>query len=457
MGQPWAATRVAPGYPPESALVRPRRCVDHVVNHSRDGSRPGHYAGVVTKSTSETRSVGDKLRDLQSIADAALSRLEAGHLLAELLDRAKDILQGDTAAVLLLDDASGQLIATAASGIEEEVRQNVRIPLGGGFAGRVAAGKRPVILDHVDHTNVLNPILTQKGIRSLIGVPLLASGNVIGVLHVGSLTPRKFTTEDADLLQLAADRAAAAVQSLTGRSDREAAAALQRSLVPPTPSSVPGIDLACRYVPGQGNVGGDWYDIFTLPSGQLCAVIGDVAGAGLPAAVIMGRMRSTLRAYAMETADPAEMLARLDAKMQHFEPGAMATVLIAVFEPDLEHVALSAAGHLPPVVIWPGQAAVIAELPADLMIGVAKARNRHTTTLRMPPGTTLCLYTDGLVERRDRPLDEGLAKLCAAVTAGPADTACAAAMAAMISGAPSDDIALLVLRRRPDDQAASPV
>ena len=197
------------------------------------------------------RSAGDKLRDLQSIADATLSRLDAEQLLAELLDRAKDILQGDTAAVLLLDEASGQLIATAARGLEEEVRQNVRIPLGGGFAGRVAARQRPVILDHVDHTNVLNPILTQKGIHSLIGVPLLVSGNVIGVLHVGSLTPRKFTTEDADLLQLAADRAAAAVQSLTGRADRAAAAALQRSLVPPTPPSMPGIDLACRMSPAR--------------------------------------------------------------------------------------------------------------------------------------------------------------------------------------------------------------
>src|ERR1700722_13644388 len=128
-------------------------------------------------SASMRRNGGDKLRDLQSIADAALSRLDAEHLLAELLDRAKDILQADTAAVLLLDQASGQLIATAARGLEEEVRQNVRVPLGGGFAGRVAADKRPVILEHVDHTNVLNPILTQKGIRSLIGVPLLVDGN----------------------------------------------------------------------------------------------------------------------------------------------------------------------------------------------------------------------------------------------------------------------------------------
>jgi sigma-B regulation protein RsbU (phosphoserine phosphatase) len=396
-----------------------------------------------------TRGAGDQLRDLQSIADAALSRLNAEHLLAELLDRVKDILQGDTVAVLLLDDASGQLIATAARGLEEEVRQNVRIPLGGGFAGRVAAEKRPVILDRVDSTNVLNPILTQKGIRSLIGVPLLASGNVIGVLHVGSLTPRKFTAEDAELLQVAADRAAAAVQSLTGRADRAAAAALQRSLVPPTPPSVRGIDLACRYVPGEGNVGGDWYDVFTLPSGQLCAVIGDVAGAGLPAAVIMGRMRSTLHAYAMETADPAEILARLDAKMRHFEPGAMATVLIAVFDPDLDRVVISTAGHLPPVIIRPGQQATVADVPADLMIGVTDAGIRRATTLEMPPGTTLCLYTDGLVERRDRPLDDGVAMLCSAMTAGPADAACTAAMAAMISDAPSDDTALLVLRRQP--------
>lgn len=366
-----------------------------------------------------------------------------------MLDRVKDILQGDTVAVLLLDPASGQLIATAARGLEEEVRQNVRIPLGGGFAGRVAAGRRPVILDHVDHSNVLNPILTQKGIRSLIGVPLLASGTVIGVLHVGTLRPRQFTAADAELLQLAADRAAAAVQALTWRTDRTAVTALHRSLVPQAPPGVEGVDLAVRYVPGEGSVGGDWYDIFILPSGQLCMVIGDVAGSGLPAAVIMGRMRSTLRAYAMETSDPAEILARLDAKMQHFEPGALATVLVAVFDSDLEKAHISTAGHLPPVVIWPGQPAVVADVPPDLMIGVGDAGCRHVTTLVTPPGTTVCLYTDGLVERRDRPLDDEIAVLCSALTAGPADAVCTAAMAAMARSAPADDIALLVLTRQP--------
>ena len=119
----------------------------------------------------------------------------------------------------------------------------------------------------------------------------------------------------------------------------------------------------------------------------------------------------------METADPAEILSRLDAKMQHFEPGAMATVLFVVFNPGLDRAFLSSAGHLPPVIIRPGQPAIIVDIPADLMIGVAAARPRQVTTLDMPPGTTLCLYTDGLVERRDRPLDDGLAMLCVAVTA----------------------------------------
>ena len=100
-----------------------------------------------------------RLRDIQSITDTALSRLDDRDLMAVLLDRIREILQADTAAVLLLDFSSGQLIATAAAGLEEEVRQGVRIPVGRGFAGRIAAEHRPVILDHVDHTTVLNPIL----------------------------------------------------------------------------------------------------------------------------------------------------------------------------------------------------------------------------------------------------------------------------------------------------------
>jgi serine phosphatase RsbU (regulator of sigma subunit) len=394
--------------------------------------------------------VEDRLRDIQSITDAALSRLDDHDLLTELLDRTRAILRADTAALLLVDFSAGELVATAAAGLEEEVRQGVRIPVGKGFAGRIAAGHQPVILNQVDHTTVLNPILWAKGIRALAGVPLIAGGKVIGVLHVGSLIPREFTSDDIELLQLAADRAAIAVQSLMMREARTAATALQRSLLPSALPVAAGAQMAARYVPGSGAVGGDWYDVFTLPSGQLCVVIGDVTGSGLPAAVIMGRMRSALRAYALETCDPAEVLARLDRKMQHFEPGCLATVAYAMFDPGLDRMHICLAGHHPPVIASPERPAGLADLPAGLLIGATPGARRQVTTVKISPGTLVCFYTDGLIERRDQPIDRGLARLCQAVTAEPPDAACATVMAALVGSEQArDDIALLMLRRQP--------
>jgi phosphoserine phosphatase RsbU/P len=411
--------------------------------------------GIQVTAQVDPVSVEARLRAVQAITDAALSRLDDRELLAELLDRTREVLRADTAAVLLLDFSCGQLIATAAAGLEEEVRQGVRIPVGRGFAGRIAAEHRPVILDQVDHTTVLNPILWAKGIQSMMGVPMVAGGRVTGVMHVGSLLPRRFTGDDVELLQLAADRAAAAVLSMAARADRAAVEALQRSLVPAALPAVAGAELAARYVPGSGVAGGDWYDVFTLPSGELCVVMGDVAGSGLPAAVIMGRMRSALRAYALETPDPAEVLGRLDRKMQHFEPDALATVLYAVFEPALDQVHLCTAGHVPPVIAHPGQPAYLAPIANGLMIGVAPAVPRQVSTMPVPPGALLCFYTDGLVERPGQIIDDGLERLRRVVVAQPPDAACAEVMAALAGGEPArDDIAVLMMRRRPDQADA---
>jgi signal transduction histidine kinase len=154
------------------------------------------------------RAVAQRLRKLQSVTDAALQHLVLDELLDELLVRVRDMLEADTCAILLLDERHNELVARAARGIEEEVEQGVRIPVGGGFAGRIAAERRPIMLAKVDHTNVLNPILREKGIKSLLGAPLLARGRVLGVIHVGSLTPRVFSNDDVELLQLAAERAA---------------------------------------------------------------------------------------------------------------------------------------------------------------------------------------------------------------------------------------------------------
>jgi signal transduction histidine kinase len=157
-------------------------------------------------------STAEHVRRLQSVTDAALAHLNLDELLGALLERTRQILEVDTCAILLLDEETKELVARAALGIEEEVEQGVRIPVGGGFAGRIAAEKRPVILDDVDHAHVLNPILREKGIKSMFGVPLVVEGEVNGVLHVGSLVPRDFQEDEVELLQLVADRAALAIE-----------------------------------------------------------------------------------------------------------------------------------------------------------------------------------------------------------------------------------------------------
>jgi GAF domain-containing protein len=161
---------------------------------------------------SAERRARQRVEDLQAVTDAALAHLELDDLLDELLVRVRTILGADTAAILLLDEATDELVARAARGLEEEVEAGVRIPLGQGFAGRVAADRSPVVLDDVDHADVLNPILHQKGIKSLLGVPLLIEGNAIGVLHVGTLKPHAFSAEEVDLLQFVADRTALAIE-----------------------------------------------------------------------------------------------------------------------------------------------------------------------------------------------------------------------------------------------------
>jgi serine phosphatase RsbU (regulator of sigma subunit) len=400
---------------------------------------------------------GEWLQRIQAITDTALSRLDVPDLLVELLERVRGALQVDTAAVLLLDESSRQLIATAARGLEEEVRQGVHIPLGKGFAGRIAVTGQPIILDEVSDRTVVNPILTGKGIKALLGVPLIANGTTVGVMHVGTMTPRRFTETDARFLQQAGDRIALAVAAQRTGAERAAARILARSLIPGRLPSIPGLDVAARYVPSEdGGVGGDWYDMFTLPTGQVGVVIGDVAGHGLAPAVVMGRLRSTLRAYALVESDPATVLHHVDAKIQHFEAGSMATVCYGVLEPELDRIHLSLAGHFPPVTALPEQPAVIPGVAVDPPLGVTRGIHRRTSTVPIRPGEVLCFYTDGLIERRYSDIESDMQRLRAHLVAAPAERICETVTGALIGASqPTDDVALLVLRRELADGAAS--
>lgn len=393
----------------------------------------------------------ERLRRIEAVTDTALAHLDLDDLLVELLDRVCDLLEADTASVLLLDEPAGQLVATAARGLEEEVIQGFRLPVGEGFSGRIAAQRRPVILDQVDAATVRNPVIREKGLRSLLGVPLIANGTLIGVMHVGTLSQRRFTDDDAELLQRVGDRAALAVAAHQTGVERSAVVALQRALMPARLPTLPDFELAARYIPGaELGIGGDWYDVFVRPDGQLGVAIGDVVGWGLRSAVIMGRLRNGLRAYALEYDDPATVLARLDRMTQLFEPESLATALYAVIDPVRHQARLSVAGHPPPLHAVPGKPTRLLDLRPDPPLGAFPDVARHSHLVSLPAESLLFFYTDGLVERRYRPLTAGLDLLSSAIDPSSAEEACASAVHKVVGGeSVVDDIAVLALRRRP--------
>jgi putative methionine-R-sulfoxide reductase with GAF domain len=384
---------------------------------------------------------------VDAVTDTALSHLDADDLVAALLVRVREQLHVDTATMLLLDPYGQELLATNALGLEEEVAQGVRLPVGGGFAGGIAASRKPRQLERVEPSTVLNQILVERGISSVLGVPMIAASDLVGVLHVGSLTPRRFTDDEVNLLQVAADRMAMAIKARQTQLDRATTLALQRSLLPARQISIAGCLVAARYVPGEDeSVGGDWYDAFRLPSGHVGVVIGDVAGHGLRSAVVMGRIRSALRAYALESPDPADVLTRLDRKISIFEPEALATVLYAVISPDHDRIVFSTAGHPPPILAEPDRTPRLVSLPADLPLGVRPGKVRRVTEEPLAPGALLLVYTDGLVERRGEPIDDGVERLRQTVTCGNPETVCARVMSVMIGArSATDDVALLAI------------
>ncbi len=349
---------------------------------------------------------------LERITDSALSYLSVEDLLGELLERIRVILGSDTAAILLHDRDRGVLVARAARGIEEEVRQGVTIPIGRGFAGRVAAERRPVVVEDVDHADIFNPILRLKGIRSLLGVPLLVGGRVIGVLHVGTLAPRRFDDEDVRLLQAAADRAALAIESAELSEQRAMTEALQRHLLPHRPlPQVPGLRISAKYQPAMGGrVGGDWYDVFALPDRSVALVIGDIAGRGMAAATVMAEVRSALRAYSLLRLGLVEMLTVLNDLMLVIE---CSPATIALFALDLDAAELTgvSAGHAPALLLGADGSREFVIGASGPPLGLPMSVGYRLETIPFTPGSSLLLYTDGLVERRGESIDEGLDRL----------------------------------------------
>ncbi|MEU6574121.1 GAF domain-containing SpoIIE family protein phosphatase [Streptomyces sp. NPDC046805] len=244
--------------------------------------------------------------------------------------------------------------------------------------------------------------------RPLLCIPLTVR-HTSGVLTLTAPGDRFDEDTSVMLVELARRTAIALDNARQYEQHRDTAEALQRAQLTDLPPTE-GLRLAARYLPATRglNIGGDWYDAFPQPDGSLLTVIGDVTGHGLRAAVIMGQLRTALRAYAVEDDSPARILTRLHRMLRHQQPDLYVTAVIARFRPGDPHVVWAAAGHPPAVVRAPGGTVRVLDARPGVMLGVPLPFEYEDHTAELPPGSTLVMYTDGLVERRAHGIDPGI-------------------------------------------------
>jgi anti-sigma regulatory factor (Ser/Thr protein kinase)/CBS domain-containing protein len=393
---------------------------------------------------------------LEPITDSALAYLSLEDLLAELLDRIRVLLRADTAVILLVDPDRRVLRARAARGIEEEVRQGVTVPLGAGFAGRIAAQQRPIAIEDLDDADVVNPLLRLKGIRSLLGVPLVDEGRVVGVLHVGALRRRHFDDGDVHLLQATADRVALAIDSAQSSEQRALTEALQRHLLPVRLPTIPGLRVSAKYQPAAGaRLGGDWYDVFGFGDGRIGLAIGDVSGRGVAAAATMAEIRTALRAYALLQQPLVRIVSLLNGLMLSGCP--RASVTLALFALDLEASELVgvSVGHPPSLLLRADGSRELVVSASGPPLGSSLSFGYEVQRIPFPPGSALVLYTDGLIERRTESIDAGLGRLLAADLDGKRSMSLADRTFALarIEYPSDDDVAVLAIESEPLDKS----
>ncbi|MGC4944604.1 SpoIIE family protein phosphatase [Streptomyces sp. DT224] len=317
-------------------------------------------------------------------------------------------------------------------------------------------------------------------VQSTLAVPMVAHDTVVGLVRFSRTKGSEpFDARDRALATELAARAAVCIDNARlYRREHERALILQRSLLPPGDPEAAGLDIACRYLPGNtaNEVGGDWFDVIELPGHRTALVVGDVMGRGLRAAVAMGELRTAVRTLALLDLEPAEVLSALDEVARGLgTPGAasapggggaqwparaarksreadlsevyLATCVYAVYDPVTRRCTFANAGHLPPVVVEPGEAALLLDVPPGMPLGVG-GEPFEEVEVELKEGALLALYTDGLVESRDHPLDEGLAALRKALTepAQPLEDVCDRVLGSLHTRHGEDDIALLMAR-----------
>jgi PAS domain S-box-containing protein len=403
----------------------------------------------------QAEAVSQRLEVLQRVADAALAPMPLDELLGELLARIAEVLHVDSASMVLLGgEDERSVLVQAAEGIDVPVLRSDFEPSDDGLVARVVRTREPVIVADLGRAPGLAADLGGQGTSSVLAVPLRLEGSVMGALIVGTLFHRTFTSADASLLQVAADRAALAIErARLFEREHRIATQLQRALLPDGLPSVPGLRLAARYLPGGAGteVGGDWYDALALPGGRLVLVMGDVAGRGVSAAATMGQLRSALRAYALDDVGPGEVLARLNRFQLLMGIDSMATAVLLELDPGRGTARYANAGHPPPVLIGSDGEPVYLDDVRSAPLGALEDATFDEAEIELGPGATVVLYTDGLVERRGQSLDEGFSRLRDALRTGEPDpeALCEAILGGTLGAATSDDDVTFVVANSP--------
>ncbi|MFJ3925372.1 SpoIIE family protein phosphatase [Streptomyces sp. NPDC090022] len=333
-----------------------------------------------------------------------------------------------------------------------------QVPLGSVYEHVIADG-RPMNLSHADVPHLITDpradalrsyLVAHVGSARL--VPLVARGTVLGAVVVTRMKDREpFDEQDCVLIDELVSRAALNIDNARMyTSQREAALTLQRSLTNSALPAVRDLELTGRYLPASDHdVGGDWFDVIALPDGRTGLVIGDVMGHGIHAAAVMGQLRTAVRTLARHDVPPVEMLRSLDDVVAEIGDDEMATCVYAVHDPAAGGCVVARAGHPPPAVVAPDGTVTFLDGPAGTPLGTG-GRDFRAETVPLPPGSLLALYTDGLIESRDRDLDQGMSDLALALRAlaRPLDRICDDVLEHLLPDPAQDDVAILLARPR---------
>lgn len=359
-----------------------------------------------------------RMSRLERLADIALRASTLDELLEDLVAAVRAALGSDRATMLLLGPAD-ELVVRSAAGIDPEVAYGVRVPLGEGIAGTIAATRTPTIIDDLSAFEPVSAYLRGAG-GSLAGVPLVFQNRLLGVLEASSDRTSAFGREDLEYLKLAAERAAIAIeQARLFDRERDIAATLQQSLLPDRFPSLPGVSVAASYLPASdgARVGGDWYDAVALGDGRILLAIGDIVGHGIDAAAAMGQVRNALRAYGNEDPSPARIFARINELLCDTAEDLFCTAFCAVVDPWAQTVLYSDAGHPATLVLTASGEARLLEGARSTPLGAMRGARYREELESLEPGAILFAYTDGLVESRGESLDARIAALLEAATA----------------------------------------